>query len=62
MKGVVCVGPSKLEMHYDIPIEEPQADEVLIRLIACGLCHTGTIVSVGQIENKQQKQKNLMYI
>ena len=48
MKGVVCVGPSKLEMHYDIPIEEPEADECLIRLVACGLCHTDLHISKGE--------------
>ncbi len=44
MKALVLEKPAPIETNplltYDLPIPQPQKEEVLIRIKACGVCHT----------------------
>ena len=40
MKAAVCHGSGEPLTVEEVPDPEPSADEVLIRVAACGVCHT----------------------
>lgn len=35
----------------EIPLEQPKAGEVLIKTLACGVCHSDTVVQQGLFGN-----------
>lgn len=39
-KAVVLEGPNAPWAIKDVPVEEPKAGEVLIKVSACGVCHS----------------------
>ena len=56
MKEVVVTKP----LHYEIrevPIPEPEADQVQIKLMACGVC--GSDIHIYKGENRECKLKEL---
>jgi len=54
MRAMILDAPAPIESHplrlADVPIPEPAADEVLIRVRACGVCRTDLHVVEGDLE------------
>lgn len=51
MKAAVCFEKDKLTID-DIRFDAPQAQEVLVRMVACGVCHTDLSVLNGTVKMK----------
>jgi Zn-dependent alcohol dehydrogenase len=49
MRGIVYVGNGKAELTDELSVRRPGPDEVLVRLVAAGLCHTDMSVLDGTI-------------
>jgi S-(hydroxymethyl)glutathione dehydrogenase/alcohol dehydrogenase len=49
MRGIVYVGDGQAELTDELEVREPGAGEVLVRLVAAGLCHTDVSVIDGTI-------------
>ena len=49
MRGIVYVGDGKAELTNDLSVRDPGPGEVLVRLVAAGLCHTDVSVLDGTI-------------
>ena len=49
MRGVVYIGNGKAELTDELEVREPGPGEVLVRLVASGLCHTDVSVIDGTI-------------
>jgi S-(hydroxymethyl)glutathione dehydrogenase/alcohol dehydrogenase len=49
VRGIVYVGEGSAELTDDLSVREPGPDEVLVRLVAAGLCHTDLSVLDGTI-------------
>lgn len=45
--ALLTAGGSPLEIVEDVDVEEPRADEVLIKVANCGICHSDTTVQDG---------------
>jgi 2-desacetyl-2-hydroxyethyl bacteriochlorophyllide A dehydrogenase len=50
MKAAVFLGPANLEIR-ELPVPEPQAGEVLIRVLGCGVCGTDAHIYRGEVAN-----------
>ena len=50
MKAAVFLGPGSLEIR-ELPVPEPQAGEVLIRVLGCGVCGTDAHIYRGEVAN-----------
>ena len=49
MRALVLPGPGQPLVLEDIPLPEPRSNEVLVRVIACGICHTDLHVIKGEV-------------
>ena len=49
MRGIVYVGDGKAELTDELTVRDPGPGEVLVRLVASGLCHTDISVLDGTI-------------
>lgn len=49
MRGIVYTGEGQAEVSYDLEVGEPGRHDVLVRLVASGLCHTDQSVLDGTI-------------
>ena len=49
MRGIVYTGAGKAELTDELEVREPGPGEVLVRLVASGLCHTDVSVIDGTI-------------
>jgi S-(hydroxymethyl)glutathione dehydrogenase/alcohol dehydrogenase len=49
MRGIVYLGDGKAELTDDLSVRDPGPGEVLVRLVAAGLCHTDVSVLDGTI-------------
>ncbi len=38
MKAVICHGPGDYRLHTDVPVPEPRAGELLVRVARVGIC------------------------
>ncbi len=54
MKAMVLYKPAPIEEEpltlKDVPVKKPDKDEVLIRVLACGVCHTDLHIVEGELE------------
>lgn len=48
-QAAICYGADKPFAIEDVTLDAPRADEVLIRILACGVCHTDMAVRDGQL-------------
>lgn len=57
MKAMRLHRPAPVEQHpltaEEIPVPEPGADEVLVRLEACGVCHTDLHIAEGELSPRR---------
>jgi Zn-dependent alcohol dehydrogenase len=49
MRGIVYTGPGRAELTDELEVREPGPGEVLVRVVAAGLCHTDVSVIDGTI-------------
>ncbi len=50
MKAYICVDPSwALQIRY-VPIPEVGPNQVLVRIVACGACHTDIHIQTGGLK------------
>jgi D-arabinose 1-dehydrogenase-like Zn-dependent alcohol dehydrogenase len=49
MKAAVCEAPGKGLTVKEIPVPEPQSGEVLIKVHACGVCHSDSAAMSGAL-------------
>jgi aryl-alcohol dehydrogenase len=48
-QAAICYGAEKPFAIEDVTLDEPRADEVLVRIVACGVCHTDMAVRDKQL-------------
>ncbi len=48
-QAAICYGPDKPFAIEPVTLDAPRADEVLVRIVACGICHTDMAVRDGQL-------------
>jgi len=48
-QAAICYGADKPFSIEDVTLETPRADEVLVRIVACGVCHTDMAVRDAQL-------------
>lgn len=53
MKAMVLQSPSKLLQLMELPIPEPSASQVLIKVLACGVCRTDLHIVDGELKKPQ---------
>jgi len=51
MRVMVCPGPGKALMAEDRPVPEPGPGEVIVRVLACGVCRTDLHLQDNELEN-----------
>lgn len=54
MRAMVLDSPGRELMLRELPIPEPEADQVLIRVLACGVCRTDLHVVDGDLKNAKR--------
>jgi len=48
-QAAICYGADKPFTIEDVTLDDPRPDEVLVRIVACGICHTDMAVRDGQL-------------
>jgi aryl-alcohol dehydrogenase len=48
-RAAICYGADKPFGIEDVTLDDPRADEVLVRVVACGICHTDMAVRDGHV-------------
>src|SRR5438874_13368733 len=63
MRALVLKAPAPVESNplvcEDIPVPEPGADEVLIQVLACGICRTDLHVVEGELPPKRSEERRV---
>lgn len=47
ISAAVSTGPKQQFVLQDLMLDEPQPGEVLVKVVACGICHTDLVRALG---------------
>lgn len=55
MKALLYTGEGRIELNRELTVRDPQAGEVIVRVVACGLCRSDLSVVHGKIPGRRRR-------